>query len=453
MRKSTPLGRNDELEQIVRAFVGAASQCPIHCALDAVNWPGMRAKFIAPLHPLFVVAVVPHIACEVFDMSISKSEVLIIGGGVIGSAIAYHVERQGRQVLVVERSEEVASAPAASWASAGGVRRQGRHPAEAKLAVEAIKRWRTLEEELEASVQYRRGGNLLLAESDAEAEQLVMFVREQQDLGFTDVRLVDRQEVTALVPGLHVGVVAGSYSPGDGQADPALTTRAFATAAQRLGATYWKGSAVLALLKEGEWVIGARTGRGEVQAEQVVLAAGAWSDELAGAIGLRLPIKMAALQMVLSTPASRQVLQPVLSAAGRALSLKQVNDGAFLIGGGWPGDPTADRRSYTLREDSVKGNWETACELLPAVGEQRIARAWCGLEALSIDDLPFIGPIAGLGGLTVAVGFSGHGFALAPAVGRAVSEQLLGRAVPELDGLRAGRIESFQRDAVQEFLG
>ena len=85
--------------------------------------------------------------------------------------------------------------------------------------------------------------------------------------------------------------------------------------------------------------------------------------------------------------------------------------------------------------------------------EQRIARAWCGLEALSIDDLPFIGPIAGLGGLTVAVGFSGHGFALAPAVGRAVSEQLLGRAVPELDGLRAGRIESFQRDAVQEFLG
>src|SRR5438132_7678366 len=102
-------------------------------------------------------------------MSVTKSEVLIIGGGVMGSAIAYHVARQGRQVLVVERSEEVASAPAASWASAGGVRRQGRHPAEAKLAVEAIERWRTLE----AGVQYRRGGNLLLAETDAEAEQLV----------------------------------------------------------------------------------------------------------------------------------------------------------------------------------------------------------------------------------------------------------------------------------------
>lgn len=386
-------------------------------------------------------------------MNVTKCEVLIIGAGVMGSAVAYHVARQGRQVLMVERSEEVASAPAASWASAGGVRRQGRHPAEAKLAVETIERWRTLEEELEAGVQYRRGGNLLLAETDAEAEQLVMFVQEQQDLGFTDVRLVNRREVTELVPDLHAGVVAGSYSPGDGQADPALTTRAFAAAAQRLGATCWKGITVSALLKEGERVIGARTGRGEVQAGQVVLAAGAWSDELARTIGLRLPIKTVALQMVLSTPAPRQVLRPVLSAVSRALSLKQVNDGAFLIGGGWPGDPSADRHSYTLREDSVKGNWETACELLPPVGQQRIARAWCGLEAESIDGLPFIGPIAGLDGLTVAVGFSGHGFALAPAVGRAVAGQLIGQAAPELDGLRAARIESFQRDVVEEFLG
>src|SRR2546421_5629856 len=192
-------------------------------------------------------------------MSVTKSEVLIIGGGVMGSAIAYYVARQRRQVLVVERSEEVASAPAASWASAGGVRRQGRHPAEAKLAVEAIERWRLLEEELGADVQYRRGGNLLLAETDAEAEQLVTFVREQQELGFADVRLVDRQEVSALVPGLNAGVVAGSYSPSDGQADPARTTRAFAAAAQRYGATYWNGTPVLALLTEGERVVGVRT--------------------------------------------------------------------------------------------------------------------------------------------------------------------------------------------------
>lgn len=108
-------------------------------------------------------------------MSTTSTEVLIVGAGVIGSSIAYHLARQGRRVLVVERSE-VAASPAASWASAGGVRRQGRHPAEAKLAIEAIERWKTLEQELEADLHYRRGGNLLLAESDAEADQLSKFV-------------------------------------------------------------------------------------------------------------------------------------------------------------------------------------------------------------------------------------------------------------------------------------
>src|SRR5216684_4924978 len=146
------------------------------------------------------------------QMNSISTEVMIIGAGVIGSSIAYHLARQGRQVLVVERSE-VAVEPAASWASAGGVRRQGRHPAEAQLAIEAIERWRTLEQELEADLHYRRGGQLLLAETDAEAEQLAAFVLRQHELGFADMRLVDRQEVHMLVPALHDRVMAGSYSP------------------------------------------------------------------------------------------------------------------------------------------------------------------------------------------------------------------------------------------------
>jgi len=102
----------------------------------------------------------------------------------------------------VEQSK-VASIPAASWANAGGVRRQGRHPAEARLAIEAIERWKTLAVELQADLHYRSGGNLLLAESEAEAEQLATFVQRQQELGFTDVRLLDRQETQALVPDLN----------------------------------------------------------------------------------------------------------------------------------------------------------------------------------------------------------------------------------------------------------
>ncbi len=370
----------------------------------------------------------------------------------MGSSIAYHLARQGRNVLVIEERGSVASSPVASWASAGGVRRQGRHSAEALLASEAIARWPTLEQELESDVHYRQGGNLLVAESPAEAEELVLFVHHQQAMGFADVRLIDRQEIGQIAPGLNERVIAGSYSPADGQADPASTTRAFASAAQRFGATYQQGVRATALLTRGSRVVGVQTDSGTINAEHCVLSAGVWSDTLAASIGLRLPLRTHALQMLLSTPAQSSSLQPVLSAVSRMLSLKQLQDGSFLLGGGWSGDPDPERHSYTLRPASVRGNWQTACELLPEVGRQQIARSWCGLEAESIDDIPFIGQVPGRDGLTLALGFSGHGFALSPAIGRAVADQCVGKVVKELEGLSAGRIMQWSAEEIEAFI-
>jgi sarcosine oxidase subunit beta len=300
-------------------------------------------------------------------------------------------------------------------------------------------------------LHYRQGGNLFLAETDEEAAQLADYVREQQAMGFSDVALLDRQATHEIAPALHPRVIAASYSPADGLANPPRTTRAFAAAAQRHGATYWQHTAVRRLLVAGPRIIGAETERGPVQAGQIILAAGAWSDELATSVGLRLPIKTLALQMLLSTPTPAQVLQPVLGTLGRALSLKQLPDGAFFIGGGWPGDPSPDRRSFSTRPESVKGNWQDACAVLPAVAEQRIAQAWCGLEAESIDEIPFIGPAPNLTGLTLALGFSGHGFAISPATGRAVAAQLTGHTTPELDRLNPARITSFSAKHIEAF--
>ena len=376
-------------------------------------------------------------------MVAKRHEVLVIGSGVIGSSIAYHLARQGRKVLVLEQQSSVANPPTASWASAGGVRRQGRHPAEAALATEAIARWPTLEQELEADVHYRQGGNLLLAESEAEAESLALFVKEQQTMGFSDVRLVDRSEALEIAPGLNDLVVVGSYSPADGQADPALTTRAFAAAAQRLGATYQCGTTALSLLISGTRVTGVQTDSGDIYADHIVLAAGAWSETLAESIGLSLPIHTLALQMVLSTPGQPHLVQPVLSAVNRALSLKQLRDGSFLLGGGWLGDLSPDGNSYTLRPESIAGNWQTACELLPLLGQLQIARSWCGLEAESVDKIPLIGPVPGWDGLILALGFSGHGFAISPTGGRVVGDMVSGKGVREVEGLSPERMKGF----------
>jgi sarcosine oxidase subunit beta len=331
------------------------------------------------------------------------------------------------------------------------VRRQGRHPAEARLASEAIVRWPTLSDELEADLHYRQGGNLLLAETDDEADLLAGFVHRQQMMGFHDVCLLDRREVHERVPALSQHIVAASYSPADGQADPPRTTRAFVRAAQRHGARYLPQTAVTRLLSEGARVHGAETEDGPLYAAHLVLAAGAWSDDLAASVHLRLPSKTQALQMLLSTPAPAQILQPVLGTLGRSLSLKQLPDGAFFIGGGWPGDPAPDRRSCTTRPESITGNWQDACAILPELARRQVARAWCGLESVTIDELPLLGPAPGLPGLTLALGCSGHGFALAPAIGRVIADQLVGRTVSELDGLDPARMAAFSAEDIEQF--
>jgi sarcosine oxidase subunit beta len=319
------------------------------------------------------------------------------------------------------------------------------------LARAAIARWPTLADELQADLHYRRGGHLMVAEQEDEANILQRLVQRQQELGFAEVAFLDRKTVLELVPGLGEQVVAGSFSPVSGHADPRLTTRAFANAARRHGAIYWTSTECLALHRVADRVIGAQTERGPVQAEQTILATGAWSQDLASSAGLQVPLRTRALQVLRSTPAPPGVLGPVLSAVGRTLSLKQQASGALILGGGWLGDPTSDGHSYTLREASRVGNWATACGVFPLVRQLECVGAWGGLQAHSPDDLPFIGSFSRLAGLTLAFG-SWYGFALSPAIGSAVADHVAGRPTPELDELTPDRIAQFDPAMIAEFL-
>ena len=367
----------------------------------------------------------------------SPFDAVVVGAGVIGASIGYHLARAGSRVLIADPGSPLS--PSASWASAGGVRRQDRDPREWELTLAAARRWPVLEQELGADCAFRDGGHLHVAETDGDLARLAERAAHESEAGL-DTQLVNGSEAHELAPILAPSVVGGTFTRGDGQADPRLTTRAFLDAARRNGATY-RREAIDGFLLEGGTVRGVRFGSEQVGANQVVIAAGSWSPSLAGQLGVDLPVRVEALQMLRSDP-GEPVLGPTVGSESRPISFKQLPSGAFYIGGGWPADVDVAGHTCEVREASVRGSWATACELFPVLRERRIDDRLCGLEGVSIDGVPIIGPLPGAGAVYVAAGFSGHGFQISPAVGEAVAQDLLGRSPSALAGLRPSRFDA-----------
>jgi sarcosine oxidase subunit beta len=351
--------------------------------------------------------------------------IVIVGGGLMGLSAAFHLRRAdpGAEVTVLER-ERVGAA--ASGASAAGVRVMGRDPAERALALASLARWPDLDRELEAPTGYRRGGGLRLALDDAAWRAAPAWVAEQRADG-VPVELVDAAAARGLAPGVAPACRGGVHCAIDGQADAMATVRAFATAARRLGASIDEGAGARGLAVERGRVVAVERDDGRCLAcDAAIVAAGAWTAALLAPLGVRLPIETRPLQMLLTEPAPAG-LAPVLGAFDHKLSLKQLDEGAYLIGGGWPArviDHAANR--YELLEESVQASLETARVVYPPLAGRALARGWAGLEAFTPDDLPMIGPIPGIEGLVIAAGFSGHGFALSPMIGDVLARLALG---------------------------
>jgi sarcosine oxidase subunit beta len=375
------------------------------------------------------------------------TRVVIVGGGLMGLSAAFHLRRAdpGVRVTVLERARVGA---AASGASAAGVRAMGRDPAERALALASLARWPGLDRELEAPTRYRRTGGLRLALDEAAWRAAGPWVAGQRADG-VPVEVVDERAARALAPGIAPGCLGGVYAPNDGQAEALPATEAFAAAARRLGARVEEGVGVRALAVEGGRAVGVERADGTCEACDVaIVTAGGWSATLLAGVGMTLPIETRPLQMLLTAPGP-PALRPVLGAFERKLSLKQLDDGAYLIGGGWPARVTdhAGNR-YEMLEESVRASLEVARSVFPPVGGGGLARSWAGLEAFTPDDLPIVGPVPGIGGLLVAAGFSGHGFALSPMIGDILARLATGRDAldPLWHGLRFGRGQVLHSD-------
>jgi sarcosine oxidase subunit beta len=347
----------------------------------------------------------------------ATAEVVVVGGGAIGCAVAYELARRGVTVALIEAATIAAGA---SGASAGGVRQQGRDLRELPIALRAIRRWPYLSEELGADLHYRQDGNLRLAERPEDVSALERRVAGERALGL-DVRMIGLAELRELVPGIAPSVLAASWCPSDGHAMPSLVTHAFARAAARLGARVLQRTQVIGITLHRDRVAGVTTTRGEISCRWVVNAAGAWSAEIARMVGVSIPIEPRALQMLVTEPMPLR-LRPVLGSVNRRLSLKQLPGGAYLIGGGWPGRLDRVTLRTWLLPASIVGSLRDARAVYPPLERARLVRGWAGIEAIAADEVPILGTVGEVEGFVFACGFSGHGFALAPAIGELIAE-------------------------------
>lgn len=343
-----------------------------------------------------------------------RADVVVVGGGLIGLFSALEARRRGMSVVVLER--EVVGRHASS-ASAGGVRSLNRHPAEIPLARAALPVWDELSARLGRDVGFRRSGQVRVAEDAAALDALEARAALTRAMGHEHERMIGREALARRLPSLAPHALGALVVDDDGFADPLATVHACRAAALREGVEIREGVAVRAL--DGTAAV---TDRGEVRGTHLVNAAGAWGGALAPE---PVPIRPAALQMTVTAPVAPFVA-PVVGTQGRKLSLKQTAAGAVVIGGGYEGRVDEAARRGRVDQRLAAENLANAVRLFPHLACARVLRMWAGIEGMVEGGLPVLGPSL-TPGLVHAFGFSAHGFALAPLVGRLVADMLEGR--------------------------
>lgn len=355
-------------------------------------------------------------------------DVVIVGGGISGVSAAYEIARAGHSVTLLEARR--LAAMASGW-TLGGVRQSGRDPAELPLAQAAVKRWGGLDAELEAPTGYRRQGNLRLARTEAEVEVIRKLVEQQSSLGLTIEYLPDNAAIRAIAPAIGPDILAGSFCPGDGHADPVPAVRAYAEAARRHGAIIRECVSVRALTHSGNRITGVETQAGKsIAAGRVILATGIHAPELLTPLGLSLPLIIRLVCVMQSVPLP-PLLAPVFGVANADCAGRQEIDGRLRVTTGigeWPHDPRSwTEAALAPRSRDVMALIERTTKVLPALADAGIARLWGGLIDLTPDALPAIDAETGIDGLVVAAGFSGHGFGIGPVTGEILADLALSR--------------------------
>ena len=349
-----------------------------------------------------------------------KSEVLIIGAGLMGFSTALQLAMRGIHCRVLDKNSPGRHA---SGVNAGGLRQLNRDPAEIPLSVAAAEMWRQIELLVGTDCDSRFPGQIRVAENATDMlllEQRAAMVRE---LGYAHEQVIGRKELYELAPALRPGCTGALICRNDGYARPFHALDAFRRKAGSLGVDYHSSTRVDELTrKKNTWRV--TTPRGEFSAPVLVNCAGAWAGSVASILGDPVPLKPGA-PMLMITERLPHFIDPVIGAASRKLSFKQMQNGTLLIGGAHMAELDVTRQVTDMNWARLATSARTVLTLFPQLENVRIVRTWAGIEGFMPDNLPVISTSSASPGAYHAFGFSAHGFQLSPVVGKIMSQLIL----------------------------
>lgn len=348
----------------------------------------------------------------------NTADVVIIGGGIVGTSTAFHLAKQGQKNVVLCERDLIAQA--STGLCVGGIRQQFSHPANILLSQEVVRLFERFEEEFGVDIQFRQAGYIFLAQNRDTWDDVKVSVQIQHKHS-VPVELLSPEEIKSRWSYLEVkDLKGGTFCPEDGYADPYLVAMAFANAARKLGVHIREQTRVTAISIEQNRVQGVKTTQGPISTPLIINTAGAWGGEVARLAGLDIPV-LPYRRQVFATKAFKLIPRPVPMVIDLdSLFYFRGEDPNIILG-------MSDREedpSFNTHVDRtfLERVIDAAIHRAPVLEKAEILRGWGGLYAITPDENPIIGAVPEVKGFFCAVGFSGHGFQHGPAVGRILAE-------------------------------
>ena len=378
------------------------------------------------------------------------ADVVIIGGGVIGCSIAYHLAKEQIRVLVLEK-KDIASG--SSGACEGLLLLQSKKPGiHLELTLSSIHRFSELSKELEFEIEYEQKGGLVIIESKEERDAMASLVEKQKTFG-VELSLLDKNQTLKIEPSLSPHIMGATHSPLEAQVNPLLLSMAFLDAAKKMGAKVFTHTEVKGIGVSKRRVSAVNTTRGRIETRVVVNAAGAYAGVIGDMVNLNIPIKPRRGQVLVTESVPPFLRCCLLSAkyieakfnpslpesGGMGFAVEQTANGNVLIGStrefvGF------DRQITHEGVNTIAGQ---ILRILPKCKDLNVIRAYAGLRPHTPDGLPILGSVERVKGFIMAAGHEGDGIILSPVTGEIIANLITQRNIPfSMDHLRLERFDA-----------